>query len=117
MVARLQALYLVRGRNTYWYTFSAKLNLFHRPLPGDGLVPFLIRWHTPLTSALHPSTSSPEGCSLVSLSAVHPRPDTVSVSLQQLGGIEQVHATQVIQGATARLECVLETPKGRVTVR
>ncbi|MCL4833218.1 MAG: VOC family protein [Caldilineaceae bacterium] len=76
------------------------------PPPGDGLVPFLIEWgaETP-----HPSSDSPQGCTLVSLRAEHPHPTAVRGMLDGLGLDVAVTA-----GPGPALFAVIDTPKGRV---
>ena len=49
--------------------WSLAYNHYTAPLPGDGLVPFLIDWASP-----SPATTAPDGCELVSLRAEHPDP-------------------------------------------
>ena len=73
--------------------------------PGDGIVPFLIRW----LSEPHPSTTAPKGCRFVSLRAEHLEPQSVLPMLQALG-VE----LSVSQGTKARLIATLHTPNGMV---
>ena len=73
--------------------------------PGDGLVPFLIRW----TSEPHPSANAPGGCQFVSLRAEHPEPEVVLVMLQALSVDLPVTA-----GDEPRLIATLDTPRGTV---
>ena len=78
------------------------------PPPGDGLVPFLIEWGegTP-----HPSTDSPQGCTLVSLRAEHPAPPAIRRMLAALG-----LDVAVTEGVTPALFALIDTPKGRVAL-
>jgi hypothetical protein len=75
--------------------------------PGDGLVPFLIRW----MSEPHPSASAPKGCQFVSLRAEHPEPEGVLAMLEALDA-----ELDVTTGDEARLIATLDTPNGRLEV-
>ena len=74
------------------------------PPPGDGLLPFLIEWGegTP-----HPSTTSPQGCMLVSLRAEHPNPAAIQEMLAALG-----LDVAVTEGTAPALFAVIDTPNG-----
>lgn len=75
--------------------------------PGDGLVPFLIDWgETP-----HPSSASPQGCRLISLTATHPEPDKIRDMLSALNISIAVDA-----GETPRLLARIDTPRGQITL-
>ena len=78
------------------------------PPPGDGLVPFLIEWgaETP-----HPSTTSPQGCTLFSLRAEHPEPTSIRPMLAALG-----LDVAVTEGSAPALFALIDTPKGRVAL-
>jgi hypothetical protein len=73
-----------------------------------GLVPFLIDWR----DSIHPSSTSPPGCRLVSLRAEHPDPETVRRSNQALG-----FDLEVTKGPAAALVATIDTPAGRVELR
>ena len=75
---------------------------------GDGLVPVLIEWHTDR----HPAKTSPRGCTLVELYGEHPRPETVRSILDAMGV-----SLDLRQGPVPTLTAILDTPKGRVTLR
>lgn len=75
---------------------------------GDGLVPVLIEWHTDR----HPAKTSPRGCTLVELYGEHPRPETVRSILNAMGV-----SLDLRQGPVPALTAILDTPKGRVTLR
>jgi len=75
---------------------------------GDGLVPVLIEWHTDR----HPAKTSPRGCTLVELYGEHPRPESVRSILDAMG-----LSLDLRQGPVPALTAILDTPKGRVTVR
>lgn len=79
------------------------------PPPGDGLVPFLIEWGT---GTPHPSTTSPVGCTLVSLRAEHPTPATIQKMLAALGLDVPVTA-----GPSPALLAAIDTPKGRILLK
>ena len=75
--------------------------------PGDGLVPFLIDWKdTP-----HPGNATPEGCSLVRLSGVHPNPEIIRKQLYTID-LELEMKT----GKNPALIAELQTPKGVVKI-
>lgn len=78
------------------------------PPPGDGLVPFLIEWGegTP-----HPSSDSPQGCTLISLRAEHPDPAAIRRMLAALG-----LDVPVTEGAAPALFAEIDTPQGQVTL-
>ena len=84
-------------------------NHFKAPLPGDGIVPFLIAWGD--GGASLPPTTTPQGCRLVELKAMHPDPASVLPSLEALD-----ITMQVVVGPVAQIVAVLDTPKGRVEV-
>ncbi len=79
------------------------------PLFGDedGLVPFILAWG----STVHPSTTSAQGLSLVSLAATHPQPEQVNRMLQALGT-----SLAVEHGPKPRLEARLRGPAGEVVL-
>ncbi len=74
------------------------------PPPGDGLLPFLIEWGA---GTPHPSTTSPGGCTLVSLRAEHPNPAAIRQMLAALGLDIAVNV-----GPAPALFAVIETPNG-----
>ncbi|MEM8862966.1 MAG: VOC family protein [Chloroflexota bacterium] len=76
--------------------------------PGDWLVPFLIDWG----ETLHPAQNNPAGCTLISLEATHPDPDSVQTMLDALG-VECI----VKQGDAVQLIASIDTPNGRVELR
>lgn len=74
------------------------------PLGDDGgLVPFILAWG----STVHPSTTSVQGLSLVSISATHPQPEHVNRMLQALGT-----SLAIEHGQQPRLEARLRGPAG-----
>jgi hypothetical protein len=71
-------------------------------------IPFFIEW---AADSEHPSRDSPPGCRLISLALAYPDPPAVRKALGSLGiGIE------LKQRSTARLQALLDTPKGNVTL-
>ncbi|MBO0687525.1 MAG: VOC family protein, partial [Candidatus Dormibacteraeota bacterium] len=72
------------------------------------VVPFLIDW----LGSSHPSDSAPSGLRLLRLSAEHPDPDAVRVSLRALGA-----ELDVVQGPEPALVALLDTPRGRLELR
>ncbi len=74
----------------------------------DGIIPFFVDWgETP-----HPATTSPQGGTLVGLSARHPEADSVRAMLRSLGlaiGVEPGDAPELI--------ATLQTRKGEIELR
>lgn len=77
------------------------------PLPGGGLVPFLIDWGA---GAAPPMNTAPKGLQLIGIEAMHPDPQSLVAPLAALG----LDSLQVVEGTESQLVLVLETPKGRV---
>ncbi len=75
------------------------------PPAGDGLVPFLIEWGA---STPHPATTSPSGCTLVSLRAQHPEPMPIRSMLDALG----LHMPVEV-GREPALFALIDTPNGQ----
>jgi hypothetical protein len=75
---------------------------------GDGLVPFLIDWK----DSPHPSASTPQGCTLVSLRGEHPDPDSVQRDLAAVGA-----ELPVTRAPEVALVATIATPKGTVELR
>lgn len=85
-----------------------RMTVLRDPLPGAGLVPFLIDWgRTP-----HPAAAAPEGCRLVDLRGEHPHPGPVRETLRALG-VE----LPVAAGPAPALIAQLRTPNGRLELR
>ena len=82
-------------------------------LPGDGLIPFLIRWG--VTS--HPALAMPEsGCSLLRLEGFHPQREALFSALQSLGAERLMQVRQSEAGTLPRLVSFIETPGGVKTL-
>jgi hypothetical protein len=73
-----------------------------------GLVPFLIEWES---AENHPSRTAPGGCSLVDLTAEHPRPDEISRQLAALGV-----DLPLAEAPRAALIATIEGPNGTVVL-
>ena len=85
-----------------------RMTVLRDPLPGDGLVPFLIDWgRTP-----HPAAAAPAGCRLVDLRGEHPQPGPVQETLRAIG-VE----LPVTVGPAPALIAQLHTPHGRLELR
>jgi hypothetical protein len=67
------------------------------------ITPFLIEWLT----TPHPATSTPRGCSLVSLRAEHPDPDKIRPLLELME-----IPIELKKGDSPRLIATIKTPKG-----
>lgn len=78
-----------------------------RPAAGDGVVPFLIQWEP----GLHPSASSPGGCTLTDLTAEHPRPADISRMTSAVGAY-----LPLAEAARAALIATIEAPRGTVVL-
>ena len=78
----------------------------------QGLLPFFIDWRD---TPLHPASTSPKGCRLVSLTLEHPQRSRLVDSLGPLGVLDDgvVTATEAPQ---ARMIAVLDTPNGVVAL-
>ncbi len=75
--------------------------------PGDWLIPFVIAWgDTP-----HPSQAKPSQSRLVSLELSHPDPTSVQQMLDALG-----LKMTVVQGETAGLMALIDSPNGRIVL-
>ena len=96
------------GSRLNWRLAIAKSALAGGPLPGDGLVPFLIDWG----DSHHPASQMSQECRLVSLRAEHPEPSL----LEPLLGALNVRL-DVTRGPTEQLIAVIDSPRGRVELR
>ena len=105
------------GRTLRW---SLSYNHYAEPLPGAGIVPFIIEWD-PSCSDFVPAKSAPVGCRLLSLRASHEDPVSVLQSLRALGiesdGYLEAEPRVPADGAPrARLIATLLTPNGIVEI-
>lgn len=80
-------------------------------LPGDGLLPSLIQWLTPV----HPAERLPDaGCALMKLEGFHPEPVRIRSALESLGLGAALAVFPSEPGEAAGLVAYLETPAGSV---
>ena len=69
----------------------------------NGIVPYFINWG----ATVHPGMTSPQGCRLEELKAFHPEPQRIMTILSTLG------IDLRVEEGPARLEIVVQSPKGR----
>jgi catechol 2,3-dioxygenase-like lactoylglutathione lyase family enzyme len=89
------------GRRLRWATFEIE-NL------DDPLAPFFIAWRDP---DLHPSRTSPAGCTLAAIALRDPAPERLGAVVEALGLPVGVAAS-----AERRMTVWMDCPRGRVTV-
>lgn len=78
-------------------------------LPGDGLIPSLIQWHSPA----HPADNLPDcGCGLMKLEGFHPEPKRIHGSLSALGLDKALALFPAEAGEMPGLAAYLRTPGG-----
>ncbi len=78
-------------------------------LPGDGLLPTLIQWDSPL----HPALRLPDaGCRLMKLEGFHPRPTLIQMGLAALGVPTRLDVHAAAGDEPAQLVAYLRTPDG-----
>jgi len=78
-------------------------------LPGDGLIPSLIQWHSPT----HPADKLPDrGCGLMKLEGFHPEPKRIQASLSALGLDKALALFPAEAGERPGLAAYLRTPGG-----
>lgn len=104
----------VAGSETDMLQWSLAYSHYSWPLPGDGLVPFLINWEPDSLKRVNDSAASAGVCRFVEFEAFHKDPDEVNEILVKLGRVSELHSVQ--KGEESRLMCVLETPNGIVKV-
>jgi len=76
-----------------------------RTIIGDGIIPFLIDWGmTP-----HPSESTAQGGSLITLRAEHPQPEPIRDVAKRLG-----LSLQIDRGSQPALVATIASPRGEV---
>ena len=78
------------------------------PLPSDGVVPFLIDWGSSTHPAADPSLPT---APLISFAGTHPDPAAVTAVLSSAG------MTLALEAGPVGLTAVLDTPRGRLTLR
>lgn len=78
-------------------------------LPGDGLIPSLIQWHSPV----HPADNLPErGCTLMKLEGFHPEPKRIRGALALPGLSEALAVYPTEAGEAPHLVAYLRVPSG-----
>lgn len=78
-------------------------------LPGDGLIPTLIQWRSPV----HPADDLPErGCALMKLEGFHPEPERIRGSLALPGLNEALAVYPAEAGEAPHLVAYLRVPSG-----
>mmetsp|Transcript_8997 Transcript_8997/g.16238 ORF Transcript_8997/g.16238 Transcript_8997/m.16238 type:complete len:235 (+) Transcript_8997:42-746(+) len=106
------------GKTVRWRLAARNHKSGYAHLPGGGLIPFLIDWSP--NELPHPSQTAPSGCTLVAMRAWHPDPASVVPVLSSMGATGCFESDKdgscVGQGDQPRIEIVLDTPKGRVTL-
>ncbi len=106
------------GRTLRW---SLSYNHYSAPLPGDGVVPFLIEWDQSCADFV-PAKIAPAGCRLLRLRASHEDPASVVPSLRALGidadgYLEPAPLVSADAGGPhARLVATLLTPNGIIEI-
>jgi len=84
------------------------------PLPGQGLIPFLIDWEPQSLKRVNESAAAAGTCHFVRFEAQHPDPKHVQDVLECLGGVRELAIIK--QADEGRLFCWLDTPNGLVKV-
>ena len=74
-----------------------------------GVTPFFIEWSkdTP-----HPSTTSPSGCTLVSMALEHPAPERLQLLFRTVGLVATISKSE-----RSGMKVTLDCPRGRVEFR
>jgi hypothetical protein len=106
------------GQTLRWRLASTNHSRGHVLLPYSGLLPFLVDW-TP-NELPHPSETAPGGCTFVSLTGFHPNPWQLELAIEGLGagGIFVPTTKKIVikEAEKAKMELVIMTPKGKVTL-
>jgi hypothetical protein len=74
----------------------------------SGVLPFFIEWSA---DSLHPARDAPKGCRLSHFELVHPDPDELKISLEQLS-LE----VPVAKGPNRQIRASVTSPRGRTPV-
>lgn len=101
--------------------WSLSLPLSRKPLPGDGLLPFLLDWQDTIPNGTHPGQTSPKGVLLKGVTLRHPKyANDVKIALDNLGlfspetnGGVSVTVEQSVKGVP-EIILHLKTPNGDV---
>jgi hypothetical protein len=124
------------GQDDDMLRWSLAYNHFTWPLPGAGIVPFLIRWDPQSMRSVN--DAAPAGCTLVGMEGRHPDAAAareINGVLRRLGGVRELpegvdeHRADAgagaaggaglfgnFGGASGVLGCVLDTPNGRIAL-
>ncbi|KAL7545078.1 hypothetical protein ACHAWF_008441 [Thalassiosira exigua] len=102
------------GSTISWRIASGKHEVPSSELPLVGLLPFYIDWGDSMERGIHPSVSAPQGCTLVSLEAYHPRPKLVEKVWKEGIGWGLDALASVREGEEVRLVATIDTPNGRI---
>ena len=102
---------LLTGELLEW---SLAYNHHTWPLPGQGLIPFLIDWEPQSLKRVNDSAAAAGTCHFVRFEAQHPDPKHVQDVLECLGGVRELAIIK--QADEGRLFCWLDTPNGLVKV-
>ncbi|CAE7592991.1 Cacna1h [Symbiodinium natans] len=104
------------GKTLRWRLASDHHRAGFASLPMAGLVPFAVDWSPNRAEGMrHPSEVAPGGCRLVELRASHPDPPALQKALDALN-VRGVIVQTSEPGSEPRLEALLDTPKGRITL-
>ena len=103
--------------------WSLALPASRRPLPGSGLLPFLLDWKDTIEQGVHPGQTGPKGIVLKSVILRHPKFwENVKTALDNLGllspdtngGIKIVVEQSPMEAPEIVL--ILQTPKGEINL-
>ena len=81
-------------------------------LPGSGFLPTIIQWQSDMPMA----NMSESGCTLERLVIRHDRDRWLSATIDRLGAGSLVEITSCEDGES-RIEAVIQTPRGRISLR
>ena len=92
-----------------------------RPLPGNGLLPFLLDWQNVISEGIHPGQTGPKGIVLKSVTLRHPKFwDSVKTGLDNLGLFSpntNGGVKVIIEQSPSEIPSItlnLQTPKGEI---
>mmetsp|Transcript_35556 Transcript_35556/g.65871 ORF Transcript_35556/g.65871 Transcript_35556/m.65871 type:complete len:119 (-) Transcript_35556:211-567(-) len=95
------------GRELTWTISSG----FGKAIAGDGVVPFVLDWHESFDKKIHPAQTSPQGCTLVSLKATHPKHESLARVVDAL-----CPSVKVSKGEGVSLSATIRRPDGTEVV-
>lgn len=106
------------GQTIKW---ALSLPASRRPLPGSGLLPFLLDWQNTIEQGIHPGQTGPKGLALKSVTLRHPKFwENVKTALDNMGLLspETNGGVKVIveqsQSEAPEIILNLQTPKGEI---